>query len=446
LTLIESLKFKIISIETDPDFAFLSSTELIHFMNYKQRLFILLLCTALFLPNILVAQTHLSADELFQQARTAAFENKDYNLATELSKKALLISPDYTDIRIFLGRVYTWWNKPDSASECFEKALNEHPANEDAASAFADLTYWNEEPERSLALCENALVFHPQSKILLLKKGKSLIELKRFAEANASLAFLLKIDPNNGEARSLLEKVKDQSAKNKISIRYDFATFDKQFDNPWHIVSLDYSRNTKAGSFTGRLNYANRFKTDAFQFEADAYPRISKTFYGYVNGGISDKSGVFPQYRAGFSLYATLPKSFEIEAGLRYLYFSDATWIYTGSVGKYFKNYWFNFRTYITPARESFANSYSVTTRCYFKETNYFGLGLGTGISPDETANNIQLANLYKLKSYRISADYRNTFNKFNSILFSFSLIQQEYLPKITGNEYLFSVGYQRRF
>ena len=415
-------------------------------MSYKKPLFIVLLLTASIFSNVLFAQTGLSSDELFQQARTAAFENKDYTSATALSKKALEMSPDYSDIRIFLGRVYTWWNKPDSASECFEKVLSKHPENEDAASAFADLTYWNEEPERSLLICENALAFHPQSKELLLKKGKNLIELKRYAEANSSLAVLLKIDSKDAEARSLLEKVKDKSAKNKIGVSYDFASFDKQFDNPWHIVSLDYSRSTKAGSFIGRVNYANRFKTSAFQFETDAYPHISKTFYSYVNAGISDRSGVFPQYRAGVSLYANLPKSFEAEAGFRYLYFSDATWIYTGSVGKYFKNYWFNFRTYITPAKESISNSYSLTSRYYFKETNYFGLALSTGISPDETANNIQLANMYKLKSHRISADYQSTFKKFNSILFSFALIQDEYLPKITGNEYLFSVGYQRRF
>lgn len=415
-------------------------------MSCKKPLFIVLLLIASIFSNVLFAQTQLSSDELFQQARTAAFENKDYTLATALSKKALEISPDYEDIRIFLGRVYTWWNKPDSASECFEKVLSEHPENEDAASAFADLTYWNQQPERSLLICENALALHPESKALLLKKGKSLIELKRYPEANSSLAFLLKIDPKDAEARSLLEKVKDKFARNKIGVRYDFASFDKQFDNPWHIVSVDYSRNTKAGSIIGRVNYANRFKTSALQFETDAYPHISKTFYSYVNAGISDKSGVFPQYRAGFSLYANLPISFEAEVGFRYLYFRDATWIYTGSVGKYFKNYWFNFRTYITPAKESVSNSYSLSSRYYFKETNYFGLALSTGISPDETANNIQLANMYKLKSDRISADYRSTFKKFNSILFSFSLIQDEYLPKITGNEYLFSVGYQRRF
>jgi YaiO family outer membrane protein len=415
-------------------------------MNYKKPLFALLLFTALINSYILSAQEKFSSDELFQQARTAAFEKKDYTLATELSKKALIISPDYEDIRIFLGRVYSWWNKPDSARKYFEKVLNRQPENEDASSAYADLEYWNNQPEKSLIICENALVFYPKSKVLMLKKVKNLIELKRYKEADHDLSVLLKTDSKNAEARSLLEKIKDKSAKNKIVISYDVATFDKQFHNPWHIVSLDYSRSMKAGSFTGRVNYANRFKANAFQFEADAYPIISKTFYSYVNAGISDKSGVFPQYRSGFSLYANLPKSFEAEAGLRYLSFNDATWIYTASVGKYFKNYWFNFRTYITPATESVFNSYCLTTRYYFKETNYFGLGLGTGISPDETVNNIQLANSYKLKSYRISADYRNTFKRFNSILFSFSFLQQEYLPKVTGNEYLFSVSYQRRF
>ena len=396
--------------------------------------------------NSLFAQQQLSSDELFQQARTAAFDKKNYPLATELSKKALIISPDYSDIRIFLGRVYTWWNKTDSGRECFKEVLDLEPGNEDAASAYADLEYWNDNPSEALLICENGLTFHPQSKVLLLKRAKNLIELKRYKDANDGLAGLLKIDPKNAEARSLLEKIKDQRAKNKIGISYDLATFDKQFDDPWHIVSLDYSRNTKAGSFIGRVNYANRFKTNALQFEADAYPRISKTFYSYVNVGISDKSGVFPQYRSGFSLYANLPKSFEAEAGLRYLYFSDATWIYTSSIGKYFKNYWFNFRTYITPATESVSNSYTFTTRYYFKETNYFGVALGTGISPDETANNIQLANLYKLKSYKVSADYRNTFGTLNTILLSFSILKQEYLPKVTGNEFLFSVGYQRRF
>ena len=411
-----------------------------------KKLFLIVLFAALINSSALFAQDQLSSDELFQKARSAAFDQKDYPFAIQLSKQALNISPDYADIRIFLGRVYNWSDKSDSARICFEKVLDQSPENEDAVSAYVDLEYWNDNALQALTICEKGLEFHPKSKILLLKKAKCLSDLKRFKEANTVLSDLLKADSKNSDARSLLEKIKDQSAKNKIGISYDFVKFDKQFDDPWHIVSVDYSRSTHIGSFTGRVNYANRFKTNAVQFEADAYPRISKTFYTYLNLGISDESGVFPQLRTGFSLYANLPKSFEAEAGFRYLKFSDATWIYTGSVGKYFENYWFNLRTYIVPDSRSVSNSYTFTTRYYYKGTDYFGVALGTGISPNDLENNVQLTNLYKMKSYKISADYRNTFHRMNAILLSFSLIQQEYQPKVTGHQYQFSVGYQKRF
>jgi YaiO family outer membrane protein len=113
----------------------------------------------------------------------------------------------------------------------------------------------------------------------------------------------------------LESRIKDESIKNKIGIIYDYNVFDKQFADPWHLLAIDYSRSTGIGTVIGRLNYANRFQTSATQFEIDAYPRFSKVFYSYMNFGVSDNSGVFPKYRAGFSLYANLPKSFEGELG-----------------------------------------------------------------------------------------------------------------------------------
>lgn len=415
-------------------------------MIIQKQIFYLTLLFLTIAYNPLMAQRSRSSDELFQEARSAAFQQKNYQVAVDLAKQGLQISPDYNDIRVFIGRVYTWWKKPDSARIYFEELLIGHPNYEDGISAYADLEYWNDNPAKSLLICEKGLKFHPQSSVLLFKKAKALIDLKRFAEANITLFDVLKNDPDNSEARSLLEKIKGQSAKNKIGISYDFVNFDKQFSDPWHIVSLDYSRNTNAGTFTGRVNYGNRFKTGALQFEADAYPTISKTFYAYLNAGFSNKNGVFPQVRSGASLFANLPQAFEAEAGLRYLYFSDPTWIYTASLGKYFKNYWFNLRTYLTPSNHSVSNSYALTARYYFKGTDYFSLGAGTGISPDERGNNIQLSNLYQLKSYRISAEFKNTFQRLNTVLLSFSWLQQEYLPKVNGNQYLFSARYERKF
>lgn len=416
-------------------------------MHLKKLLLTAILITGFLYSPSLLAQDDLSSDELFVKARSAAFDQKNYKLAIELCRKALTKSPNYADIRIFLGRIYTWSDKIDSARIEFDKVLLQHPDNEDAASAYSDLEYWNDNPSKALSICENGLKLHPHSKTLLLKKAKCLIDLKRFQDANTVVDQLLKEDPKNTNGRSLSGKIKELSSKNKFGVSYDFIAFDKQFDDPWHLASISYSRSTGIGSVIGRFNYANRFKTGAVQFEADAYPRISKTFYSYVSGGISNKTGVFPQYRAGFSLYANLPKSFEAEAGFRYLYFSSATWIYTGSVGKYFKNYWFNFRTYLTPGNNNISQSYSFTTRYYFGGADdYLSLGLGTGISPDDRSNNIQLGNVYKLKSNGISAGYNKIIKKLSTISVTGSWTHQEYLQNTFGNQFNFGLSYQQRF
>lgn len=416
-------------------------------MHLKKQLASIIPIACLIYSSSLFAQDNTPSDDLFLQARTAAFDKKDYRLAIELSRKALAKSPNYSDIRIFLGRVYTWSDKKDSARIEFEKVLNQDKENEDASVAYADLEYWNDDPAKALSICETGLVSHPGSKELLLRKAKSLIDLKRFQEANDVVNTLLKADPKNDAARTLSSKIKDLVSKNKIGISYDFTGFDKQFANPWHLVSISYSRATSLGSIIGRFNYANRFTTSAVQFEADAYPRISRTFYSYISGGVSNKSGVFPQYRAGFSLYANLPKSFEAEAGFRYLYFGDATWIYTASIGKYFKSYWFNFRTYITPDNKNISRSFSFTTRYYFGGAyDYISLGLSTGISPDDQINNIQLGNKTKLKSNGISAGYYKTIKKLNIISITAGWANQEYLASTFGNQYSFGLAYQKRF
>src|SRR6476620_6203481 len=69
------------------------------------------------------AQNNLSVDEMFVKARKLAFDDKNYPAAIELTKKALLKSPDYTDIEIFLGRLYTFTDQVDSARLVFNEAM-----------------------------------------------------------------------------------------------------------------------------------------------------------------------------------------------------------------------------------------------------------------------------------------------------------------------------------
>jgi YaiO family outer membrane protein len=393
------------------------------------------------------AQSNLSSDELFKEARNTAFQQKNYPKAIALSKLALQKSPDYADIQIFLGRLYTWSDKTDSARKVFDKLLIKQPELEDASLASGSLEFWNNNSAKALQIVDSGLGFHPNSVSLLLLKAKVLNDLKRWPEANLVINNILKTNPNDTEARALASRIKDSSTKNKIGINYDFIYFDKQFDDPWHLTSIDYSRLTKIGSVIGRLNYANRFNSNGLQFEVDAYPHISKTFQAYVSGGYSNNIGVFPNYRAGFSLYANLPKSFEAEVGFRYLRFSDNTWIYTASVGKYYKSFWFNLRTFLTPSNRDLSRSVSFTTRYYFGDADdYFTARLGTGLSPDNPQINVLIQNNYKLISNNAMIGLRKSFKKFNVAFINVGLDNQEYNPNTKGNQLDIGIGYIRRF
>jgi YaiO family outer membrane protein len=388
-----------------------------------------------------------TSDGLFKAARQAAFDENDYSKAKEYCHRALYKSPEYTDIVVFLGRLYTWSKQYDSARITFQKALNVQPDYEDTYEAYTDMEYWTDHYGDALKIVDTGLSYHPASASLLLKKAKVLNALRNYKDAANIVNDILKTDKNNAEARALAARLKDNAALNKVSLSYDYVYFDKQFNEPWHFVSFDYTRQTKLGSITPRVNYANRFGQNGWQYEVDAYPHISKTFYAYANVGYSDNTVVFSRWRAGFSLFTNLPKSFELETGWRYLYFSTPTNMFTGYLGKYYKNYLFGFRTYITPGNNSTSESYNAFMRYYFGGADdFFGVGVGTGISPDESSLSQQLNNPYELKTYKANAEFRHVIKTFNIIGFTASWINQEYLPKTTGNQIQVGVKYQRRF
>jgi YaiO family outer membrane protein len=404
-------------------------------------------------PKTVVTQTPTSgtsSDDLLIAARKAGFDNKDYDQAKKYLYQALRQNPNYADVKIFLGRIHTWTDNNDSARYYFSDVLRTNPSYQDASIAWIDLEYWNDNLDKAIALTDSSLVYHPSSEELLLRKGKILNAQRKYTEANTVIQKLIGINRNNTDARALAERIKELSTKNKIGLSYDYVYFDKQFADPWHLASFDYTRRTGIGSITGRINYANRFKESGVQYELESYPRISNTFYTYISAGYSDKVGVFPQWRGGFSLYINLPKSYEAEVGFRYLKFTgDPTWIYTGYLGKYYRSWLFGARTYITPSTftKTVSASYTALARYYFGGADdYFGINAGYGLSPDDRFNSIQLDNPVKLTSYKAGLSFKKKISTFSVISIDGSWFNQEYLPNTKGNQYQFSLGWLHRF
>ena len=412
----------------------------------------LLFITYLLCQLPVCAQSELSSDELFKQARQAAFDNKDYPSAIALCQQALKKSPDYAEIRTFMGRLYTWSDNIPEARKQFSLVLAKDSINKDALSAATDLEFWNNRPEQALVYCNTVLRHYPTDIDLQLKKARILNDLKRTAEAYTIAAQVVQTNPDNADARALADRLKWAASKNMLVVGYDYLYFDKNYNdalhkNPWHLANISYSRSTQIGTLIGRFNYANRFGTSGFQTEVDAYPQISKTFYSYLNVGFSGSEPVFPRFRAGFSLYANLPRSFEAEAGFRYLKFSNETWIYTLSASKYAGSFWFNLRTFLVPGNSNISQTYMGTVRYYFGTADDFiAVAGGTGISPDEARNALLGQDIRKLGSQRASIEFRKSFHRrlIPSVVASWYGEEQSNRPR--GNQWGIDFVFRQRF
>lgn len=369
-------------------------------------------------------QSQLTSDELFVKAKDAAFNQKDRKSARQLCKQALTKSPDYADISIFLGRLYTWDNIYDSARVIFNNVIKKDSSNSDAISAAIDLEYWSGNSIVALRFCNLGVSKFPTSTDFLLKQARVLDDLEKYDEAFLSLEKIFKLDKSNTEAFAFAERLKDKVRKNAIGLTYQYERFDKTFE-PWQLGSFSYSRRLFFGTTIFRINLARRFESNGIQYEIDMYPSFASGFYSYLNFGYS-KDGIFPKQRYGASLYLSLPLSFEIDGGFRLLKYSSDTWIYTFALGKYWGNYWFSLRTFITPQVEKASYSYSLIIRYYLSGADdYLALSVGTGISPEE--NSVDLLGNW-LKSDKLGIEYQNKLSGKFILNLSGDYSREEYL------------------
>jgi YaiO family outer membrane protein len=149
--------------------------------------------------------------------------------------------------------------------------------------------------------------------------------------------------------------------------------------------------------------------------------------------------------------YFKLPASLELSLGFRYLNFDDnhiaafdsnKVVIYTGSIGKYYGNYWFSLRPYLTPGIGAWSQSYSFTIRRYLdgNADSYLSLILGTGISPDEQQYAFDPV-LYYLKSNKIYLEYQQKFANRFFLDCGAGFAREEIRAGVKRDRYSFDIG-----
>lgn len=356
----------------------------------------------------------------FKQARELAFAGNREE-ARRICYEILKQNPKFYDAGILIGRTFAWDKNFQSGREELKKVLDVDFDNRDAISAMIDLEKWAGDSHRAIFYCEYALSFFPNDEAFLVQKVKLLQDIGDESKSLQVLDELMELNPASEEGLILMKKYKSSRMVYKAIYQHDYESFNEPYNREWHLSSFQLARRNTWGSIIGKVNLGDLISDGesfwsnkvAKQFELDAYPRVSKKSYAYLNYGYSPDN-LFPKHRAGAELYHKLPKAFEVSAGMRFLQFdSDAgnknIYIYTASFGKYYRNYWFSFRTYLRPKNSNLSQSYWLITRRYLRNSkNYIGLELATGVSPDEARGNFSTLDIYKYKSKRLRLSYQD--------------------------------------
>lgn len=380
-------------------------------------------------------------EERFSFARELAFSGE--RLAAIDSAKAILSQyPGYTDVRIFLARVYSWENRYDESREQLQIVLDENGNHKDALNAFIDNEMWSSNYDEALSAANKAVDYHPLEINFIIKKAKVHDKQKDYDEASAALQNALTLDPTNEEVLELINQLELKTLL-KIGLSYDGEYFKQPF-TPWQNIALSASKKFSFASITLRGNYARRFAKDGIQFESDVWFSVAEGIYAYTNAGFSG-SKVFPKFRFGVEPYFKLPASFEASIGFRYLSFENSNVrIFTGHIGKYLGNFWIAVRPFITPKEKETSLSGSLIIRHYLSDVeNYVSLQAGIGLIP---FSNFTAEEFGRVDSRKIGVAYHFSFNPKLIMSTGLSYESEEYIPGKKRDKISFGLSIEQGF
>src|ERR1700682_294259 len=286
--------------------------------------------------------------DLIDRARSLATGNERVE-ALALLDKRLADYPNDTDARTLYGIILSWNGRYDDARKALESVLERSTTHGDALPALINVELWSDHPERAEALASQALHSRPNDTSLLMSRARALKALNRTGDAADVLDKLLEVDPTNQQAKQLRSDLTESLRDWETSIEQSYEWFSDN-RSAWLETQLSLKRQTRIGPVFMRLSHAHRLSLDSNLMEIEAYPSLRRGPYAYLYAGWSPDGKLYSAYKLGAEIFQGLRYGFEVSGGIRHLGFKDKVNVYTASLSKYYGNWLFTTRTYVTPA------------------------------------------------------------------------------------------------
>ncbi len=329
-------------------------------------------------------------DVVLHYAQTLAYSGQT-GPARDTLAVVLTDYPGYADVETLLAKTYSWEGNYDQARRHLNRVTSRDRQHTESWLAAIRNEQYAGNRSLALGLANKALMYlGPDSAITGIRS-----EILDSANSRPSLE-------------------ETDNWQNSISLENQLQVFDNTFD-PMVYANLEYERQTPWGKIIPRINYSNRFNIHGVQYELDLYPRLSKTFYGYLNYGYS-AAATYPVHRAGVELFANLPSAMEASLGARHLDFRETSVrLITGSFGLYRGNYYLNFRPFVSVFRDRDPGfSGSILARRYLDHSmHYLGLRAVYGFNPElqqlRSGGQLLAESLFFVESQQVQLEYQFT-------------------------------------
>ena len=325
-------------------------------------------------------------DEIYARADEEANAG-NWKLARLYCRQILADDPDHFNTNLLMAQTFAFENKFDSARFICTKLYDLYPKRYDLMDLMVNIEIWNRKYRAALPHVEQALDTWPNDENFLFKKAKIQYLAKDYQDALTTLDELFDTYPEHEEGNTLKKDILENHLyRDYVFVENYYEYFKEPFLNRKLITSAGVSKWTKYGTYIARINMGEElpYKSLAFQYELEAYQRLFPTNYLYLDYAWS-RHLFFPQHRGAVEFFQRLPKGFEASLGVRYLYWTDPKWIYTGSISWLHNKNYLAFRPFFFHDHSRWINSYHLTYRRYFSDKeDYIYAMAGYGNYSDE--------------------------------------------------------------
>lgn len=380
----------------------------------------------------------MNLDSLFNEAKNLAYID-ELDRARYLCYDIIHRDSSYYDAALLIGRIYGWQRDFDSAMFWINKVLAVNDHYREAWLAKTDVSLWSANYREVISFCDSAINTFTQPDDFIERKNIAIERLSRLAQPNDSLLPGIGFPAEEG-------RFNQDQKKKIIFVDYLFDHFQKPYIRRWHVLSTGYGQQSTTGFYSAQINIGDlvtngeKFVSNLnYQFLLTAYPRLSSKSYAFLSYGVSP-GPLFPGHYAGMEYFRNLGGGFEASLGIRYMYWNRHLFFFTGSVSKYFGNYWIAFRPYISQKADIFTNSYALMFRRFFANpADYLFLNLLTGHSPDQPYYLIESSGSFS--SHRGNIGLVKSFSDSYAGRISVGYQYEEYLRNKWRNRFDFSFG-----